>query len=157
MGHTPYVIMFWLCSNGHLPNKYLEFQEVSLFFPSCIFVQAKRKPRRQERRKIGSVYKLHHKKQGDYTMCDQSMSTQPGLIPSMDCRYTKDIITAVSIFLHSATNHSLSRLQISTGGEEKIATKRAYELVSDSHGVKIKSFDAYNDIYAKNLLQTTEH
>ena len=55
----------------------------------------------------------------------------------MDCRYTKDIITTVSIFLYSATNHSLSRLQISTGGEEKIVTKRAYELVSDYHGVKI--------------------
>ena len=90
-------------------------------------------------------------------MCDQSMSTQPGLIPRMDCRYTKDIITAVPIFLYSATNHSLFRLQISTGGEEKIATKLAYELVSDSHIVKIKTFDADNDIYAENLLQTTEH
>ena len=49
-------------------------------------------------------------------MCDQMMSAQPGLVPRMDGRHTKDRITAVSVFLDTVTGHSFSHLQISTGG-----------------------------------------
>ena len=38
---------------------------------------------------------------------------------------------------------------MSTGGEENIVTKRAYENLVDSHGIKVKSFHVDNGIYAE--------
>ena len=84
-------------------------------------------------------------------MCDQSMSVQPGLVPRMDGKHTKDRITAMSVFLDSATSHSFSHLQISTGGEETRASKHAYEIMADAHRVKIKYFHADNGIYAGKI------
>ena len=106
---------------------------------------------RYGKRTYGSIRKAHHIKPGDGTMCDQMMSAQPGLLPRMGGRHTKDRITAVSVFLDSVTGHSLSHLQISTGGDETLAAKRAHELMADSHGVVIKSFHADNGIYAEKV------
>ena len=67
----------------------------------------------------------------------------------MDGMFTKGRITVVSVFLDSATGHSISHLQISTGDEETLAAKRTYEITVDANGVTIKSFYSDNGIYAE--------
>ena len=69
----------------------------------------------------------------------------------MDGQPTRDSFTIVSVFLDSVTGHSFSHLQISTGGEETIAAKRAHELMVNSHGAVVKSYHADNGIYADEV------
>ena len=112
----PFAVMFRLCSIDRLNPKFLVLQDQSVLCPSCIFAHTKRTNWRHGKRAYGSIRKVHHVKPGDGTICDQTMSAQPGLVPRMGGRHTKDRITAVSVFLDSVTGHSFSHLQISTGG-----------------------------------------
>ena len=120
----PFAVMFRLCSIDRLNPKFLVLQDQSVLCPSCIFAHTKRTNWRHGKRAYGSIRKVHHVKPGDGTICDQTMSAQPGLVPRMGGRHTKDRITAVSVFLDSVTGHSFSHLQISTGGDETLAAKR---------------------------------
>ena len=123
LGHMPFVIMFRLCSINRLPAKFLILQNESVLCPSCIFAQATRRKWRHGKRQAGKIRREHHTSPGDGTMCDQMMSAQPGLVPRMYGRHTKDMITAVSVFLDSVTGHSFSHLQTSTGGMKPLLQK----------------------------------
>ena len=69
----------------------------------------------------------------------------------MDGRHTKDRITSVSVFLDDKSGHSFSHLQTSTGGEETLAAKHAYEILATSFGVSVKGYHDDNEIFAEKL------
>ena len=110
LGHMPFVVMYRLCSTNSLPSIFLVLQEQSNLCPSYMFAQAKHKPWRHVNRQAGTIGREHHKKPGNSTMCDQTMSAQKGLVPHMDGYHTRDRIIAVSVYLDSVSGHSFSHL-----------------------------------------------
>ena len=50
-------------------------------------------------------------------------------------------------------SHSYSHLQTSTGGDETLAAKHAFEIMSHSFGIPIQSYHADNGIFAEKLFR----
>ena len=80
-------------------------------------------------------------------------STQPGLVPRIDGRHTKNRITSVSVFLDDSSGHRYFHVQTSIGGDETLADKRAYEIMAHSRAVSVQGCHADNDIFAKKTIQ----
>ena len=149
--HMPFPVMFKLCQDEKLPKKFLALQQIKLLCPSCIFGQCKRTPWRKGSRPAGKVCTPCITVPGDKAHIDQMQSNQPGLVPRMKGRHTKSRISAVTVFLDDKSNHSFSHLQTSTGGDETLAAKHAYEIMADSFGVAVRGFHADNGIFAEKL------
>ena len=149
--HMPFPVMFKLCQDGKLPKKFLALQQIKLLCPSCIFGQCKRTPWRKGTRPAGKVCTPCMTVPGGKAHIDQMQSNQPGLVPRMKGRHTKDRISAVTVFLDDKSSHSFSHLQTSTGGDETLAAKHAYEIMADSFGVVVRSFHADNGIFAEKI------
>ena len=64
-------------------------------------------------------------------------SAQPGPVPRVDDRQTKYRTTTVSVFLDDNSDHSYSYLQTSTGGDETLAAKSAYEIMANTFNFQI--------------------
>ena len=90
---------------------------------------------------------------GDKIYLDQIQSDQPGLFPRIDGRHTKENITSMSVFLDDKSGHSFSHLQTSTDGDEILAAKHAYEIMSSAFGVSIRGYHADNGIFAEKLFR----
>ena len=87
-------------------------------------------------------------------MFDQVISGHPGLCPEwVYVIHTRDKITAGSVFLDSKTDHSFTHLQIFIGSEEKIVATRVSELMSDTHGVTVKSYHADNGRFSEKAFR----
>ena len=84
---------------------------------------------------------------------DQMQSDQPGLVPIMDGRHIKDRITSVTVFLDDHSSHSYSHLQISTGGDETLAAKHAYEIMAQSYWVAVQSYHGGNAFLAEKMFR----
>ena len=80
---------------------------------------------------------------------DHIISAQPGLVPRMDSKHTKERITAGCVFFDNVTGHSYTHLQTSVDNTQTIEAKRAYERYAASHGVTLKRFHADNGIFAE--------
>ena len=57
----------------------------------------------------------------------------------------------MSVFLDDESGHIYSHLQNSTGGDETLAAKHAYEIMSSSFGVSIRGYHADNVIFAEKI------
>ena len=80
---------------------------------------------------------------------DHVISAQPGLVPRMDSKHTKERITAGCVFFDHVSNHSYTHLQTRVDNDQTIQAKRAYERFVASHGVTLKRFHADNGIFAE--------
>ena len=69
----------------------------------------------------------------------------------MDGCHTKDRIASVSVFLDEKSGHTYSHLQTSTGVEETLAAKHAYEIMITSFGVAVAGYHADNKIFGEKL------
>jgi len=151
--HMPFPIMFKLCQEGKIDKKLLALQSSKLLCPSCIFGNCKKTSWRKGTRPAGHVRTAHASQVGEKIHLDQMQSKQPGLVPRLDGRHTKDRITSVSVFLDDNSGHSYSHLQTSTGGDETLAAKHAFEIMAHSFGIPIQSYHADNGIFAEKLFR----
>ena len=131
----------------------MALQSVKLLCHSCIFCTCKKTPWRKGSRPAGKVCTPCKTVPGEKVHLDQMQSAQPGLVPRMDGRHTKDRITSVTVFLDDHSSHSYSHLQTSTGGDETLAAKHAYEIMAQSYDINIKSFHTDNGIFAEKLFR----
>ena len=152
LGHLRFASMFRLCKVGVLPNKFAALEGSKLICPHCVFGNAKRRQWRQSK-KNGSIRSPKDTLPGDATSIDHIISAQPGLVPRMDSKHTKDRITAGCVFFDHVTNHSYTHLQTSADNEQTIEAKRAYERYALTHGVTLKRFHADNGIFAEKAFR----
>ena len=82
--HLPFSIMFRLVKLGFLPKKFCKLGNKAPPCVSCVFGQARRKPRKFKQTKDGGLSTLRRdsiKKPGESVGIDQLISAQPGLVP----------------------------------------------------------------------------
>jgi hypothetical protein len=151
-GHLPFSDMFKLCKHGYFPRRFLELQKQKLICPSCTFGKCRRRPWRT-RGQPGQLRSPTETKPGDRTSIDHVISAQPGLVPRMDGRHTRDRINSGCVFFDHISGHSYTHLQTSVDNDQTIAAKRGYEQLADSHGVKVKAFHADNGIFAEKAFR----
>ncbi len=152
LGHIPFQRMFRLCEHKYLPKRFLRLRTKPLICPSCLFGKQKRRPWRTKAQP-GTIRHAHETQPGDATSIDHVISHQPGLVPRMDGRHTKQRINSACVFIDHVSGLSYSHLQTSVDNEQTIQAKLGYEQFADSHGVTVKSFRADNGVFAEKAFR----
>ena len=148
LGHIPIDRMLDLCKRGYLPRRFLALKNHNITCPSCIFGKSKRKPWRTKGQP-GSLRSEEEASPGAKVSIDHVISAQPGLVPRMDGRHTKDRITGACVFIDNHTRYSYTHLQTSIDGEQTLAAKQGFEQHAHSCGVNINAYHADNGIFAE--------
>ena len=153
-GHLPFTTMFKLCENGYFPKRFLQLKRdgVKLICPSCVFGKCRRRSWRT-RGQPGSIRSDLETKPGDRVSIDHIISAQPGQVPRMDGRHTRDRITAGCVFFDHVSGHSYTHLQTSVDNTQTVAAKHGYEQFAESHGVSVRAFHADNGIFAEKAFR----
>ena len=147
--HMPSSEMFNLSIHGHLPKRFLKLKNKPPPCLSCILGKLQRRKWRTKGANDKNIRKLHHNKPGKCTSIDQIVSAQPGLVPRMSGRHTRDRITSATCFLDHKSSFGYSHLCTSTTQEETINAKAAYEKLASTHGVTVEAYHADNGRFAE--------
>ena len=122
-GHLPIPDMFRLAEEGLAPSKFLKLKDKKLICPSCLFGKA-HKRRWRTSRAHGSL-SSEDDTPGSRTSIDHVISAQPGLVPRIDGRHTRQRIAAGCVFVDHASRLSYTHLQTSVDNEQTIDDKIA--------------------------------
>ena len=155
--HAPYKEMFRLAEFGHLPKRFLRLKKKPPICASCIFSSMKRKAWKRNHERSTTVRKLEHNRPGKGTSVDQLISAQPGLVPRISGRHTRQRIQAATVFLDHYSDFSYTHLCTSTSQEETLEAKAAYEKLAASHGVTVKHYHADNGRFAEKGFRDVVH
>ena len=152
LGHMPFDKMFLLGKVGMLPKRFTQLQKKKLLCPSCCIAKAKRRAWRT-RAEPGKLRSKADTAPGDATSMDHVISAQPGLVPRMDSKHTRERISSGCVFFDHVSGLSYTHMQTSCDNEQTIEAKHAYERFATIHGVKLKRFHADNGIFAENAFR----
>ena len=155
--HAPYTEMFRLAEFGHLPKRFLRLKKKPPMCASCIFSSMKRKAWKRGHERSTTVRKLEHNRPGKGTSIDQLVSAQPGLVPRISGRHTRQRIYAATVFLDHYSDFSYTHLCVSTSQDETLKAKAAYEKLAATHGVSVKHYHADNGRFAEKGFRDVVH
>ena len=155
--HISYTDMFRMAEYGHLPKRFLKIKKNPPMCPSCIFASMKRKAWKRKSERSTTVRKLEHNRPGKGTSADQLISAQPGLVPRISGKHTRQRITAATCFLDHYSDFSYTHLCTSATQEATLEAKAAYKKLAASHGVQIKSYHADNGRFAEKGFRDAVH
>ena len=117
---------------------------------SCQYGKATRRPWRT-RGKPGQASKLVViRAPGDCISVDQLESPTPGFLGQVKGFLTTQRYHVATVFVDHFSRLGYVYLQHSTGDEETLKAKNAFEAYSRSHGVIVKHYHADNGIFAAN-------
>lgn len=150
-GHLPFNAMFALAEKGIAPARFKTLKGRKLICPSCLFGKAKRRKWRQGKAH-GSI-RGSNETPGSTTSIDHVISAQPGLVPRLDGRHTRDRINAGCVFIDHYSGLSYTHLQTSVDNEQTLQAKLGYERFAASHGVKLQSFRTDNGVFAEKFFR----
>ena len=81
---------------------------------------------------------------------DQLVSSTPGLIGQTTGKLTTSQYHVATVFMDHFSRLDYVHLQESTGAEDTIAAKHAFERFSEQRGVTVWHYHADNGIFASN-------
>ena len=143
--------MFHLVEHGLAPAKFKRLKDTKFICPSCLFGKAhKRKWRNSAAH--GSL-RSDDDVPGSRTSIDHVISAQPGLVPRIDGRHSKERVVAGCVFVDHASRLSYTHLQTSVDNAQTIEAKEGYERFALSHGVTLKSFHSDNGVFAEKAFR----
>ena len=148
LGHLPFVDMFKLAASGTLPKSFKSLKKHRLLCPDCVFGKAKRRPWRTSAQP-GTIRSEEDTNPGDKVSLDHIVSGQPGLVPRMDGKHTKQRIVGGAVFKDHVSSYSYTHLQTSLDLSQSISAKDGFEKHADSNGVSVKSYHSDNGIFAE--------
>ena len=146
------------CNMGHIhPDRlklmarqgiiFPKFQHVRMpFCAACAYGKAIRKPwrsRTSNNRDEASVKSAP----GETVSVDQMISPTPGLVAQMTGMLTNKRYMCATIYVDQYSGYSFIWLQKSTGAEETLMGKRAFEAHARESGVRIKHYHADNGVF----------
>ena len=126
---------------GFSPKKFKRLLNKKVICPSCIFGRMRERPWRHKG--LMNKKKIRKKEQnfpGAKISTDQLVVAQPGLVPRISGRHTKERICGATGFYDHHSGYSFSALQTSLDGDQTLAAKRLFESHADYCGVAIKSY-----------------
>ena len=149
-GHLTSAEMSKLVDFGVFPRKLKKLKDKKIIYPSYIFGRMRKRPWRtkgESNRK--SIRKENQNFPGAKVFTEQLVVAQPGLVPRISGRHTKDRICGATGFMDHHTGYSYSALQTSLGGMQTLTAKQSFEAHADGCGVNVKSYRADNGRFAE--------
>jgi len=101
---------------------------------------------------LKSIHKVDQNFPGAKVSTDQTVVTQPGLVPQLSGRHTSGRICGATRFFDHHSKYSYSTLQTSLDGDQTLGAKYLFESHADAVGVKMKSYRADNGRFAEKSL-----
>lgn len=147
LDHLPRVRMNRLVEKGSLPSKFKILKDWHFVCASCLLSQQRRTSWRSKR-KPSSIAKDNVKAPGDMVCIDQIISAQPGLLPRISGRHTRERISAAVIFKDVFSSYTYVHLMTSCDLDQTINAKVAFEKIAASYGVSVKHYHADNGTFA---------
>ena len=80
---------------------------------------------------------------------DQLISAQPGIVPRLEGKHTRDRIMAATVYFDHFSGYSYIHLQCSTDTEDTILSKYAFEQLFLTNDVTVSSYMADNGRFAE--------
>ncbi len=136
--------MIQLVHAGVLPKKFLRFRNSAPFCASCAFGKAHRRQWRFKSSPSHPIRSVTDNKPGAQVSVDQLISAQPGLLAQMSGHLTRRRISCATLFNDHFSNFTYCHLQVSSGHDETLAAKWAFEKFSRSCNVDIRAYRADN-------------
>ena len=115
---------------------------------SCLFGNMRKRSRRTNKNNHRPIRHLNEDYPGACVSVDQLISEQPGLIPRMSGKHTRDRISCGTCFKDHGSNFGYVHLQSSCSGDDTLQAKRSFEKVAQSFNVNIKKYRADNGRFA---------
>ena len=81
------------------------------------------------------------------------VSAQPGLVPRLEGKHTRDRIMATTIYFDHYSGYIYSHLQCSTDTEDTVLSKHAFESLCQTNNVHVSSFRADNGRFAERAFK----
>ena len=153
-GHIPYADMDKLVEHDIFPAKFKVLKGKPILCPSCMFGRMKRRAWR-----VKGVNNMKHIRRenenvpGAKVSMDQLVVAQPGLVPRLSGRHSRDRICGATGFLDHFTGYSFSSMQTSLDTDQTIAAKLNFETHAQTCGVAIKSYRADNGRFAEKAFK----
>ena len=154
LGHIHPDRMQLMVRQGTLPQRYKRCR--LSFCASCTYGKATRKPWRLH---ISSNKDESNRPQrpGECISVDQLISPTPGFIAQMSDKLTTQRYTCATIYVDQYLGFSYIWIQRSTSVQETLKGKRAFELFTNHHGVKVAHYHADNGVFRANKWVTDCH
>ena len=155
LGHLPFGVIQNAARLGILPHRLTQVKDHPKC-PSCLYGAAHRRSWR-----TGKEYShlREAKGPGDVVSVDQLVSSVPGFIAQerTNVRYklTKRRFKAATVFVDHFSRLSYVHIHTSTGGDEAVQAKEAFEAFAAQRGV-LQKLPAFWRIYPKNALSTSK-
>ena len=149
-GHLSSAEMERMLDFGLFHKKFKKLSDRKIICPSCIFGRMRKRPWRHKgvmNRK--TIRKKDQNFPGAKVSTDQLVVAQPGLVPRISGRHTKDRICGATGFYDHHSGYSYSALQTSLDGDQTLAAKHSFESHADSCNVSVKSYRADNGRFAE--------
>ena len=149
-GHLSSKEMEKLVEFGVFPSKFKKLKNKKILCPSCIFGRMRKRPWRVKGdNNKKNIRKPNQNYPGAKISTDQLVVAQPGLVPRLSGRHTKDRICGATGFFDHYSGYSFSSLQTSLDGEQTLAAKRSFENQASQCGVRVESYRADNGRFAE--------
>ena len=118
-----------LVDKGSLTSKFASLKDWTFVCAACLLAKQKRRSWRNKG-KPSSIAKDNVQGPGDLVCCDHLISAQPGLLPRIDGKHTRDRISSACIFKDVHSGFTYVHLQTSCDIEQTINAKHAFEKVA---------------------------
>ena len=142
--HMDFKHLFRLARFGVLPKSLLQCEKAPPKCIECLFGAAKRRPWRYKGKAHGTIQKDSEEHPGDGVSVDQIVSAQPGLVPQMSGKLTRERIWGATCFVDHVSDFIYVHLMKSLTTEDTITAKRAFEKLFHHANRKVKSYRADN-------------
>ena len=117
---------------------------------SCLFGKATRRPWHGKNQKLNSGPVRSVTKPGQCISIDQVISLTPSLIAQLQGKPMMKRYTSATVFVDQYSGFGYVHLQKTMNAEETVEAKKAFELVAESHGIKVQHYHADNGVFADN-------
>ena len=146
LGHLPFERIKQLARSGQLPKRILTCKK-----PFCAACQYEKMTKRPWRVKGDSKQTTKvATRPGQIVSVDQLESNSPGLIAQLKDKLTQQRYKYGTVFVDKYSGYTFVNLQRRLTSEGTVQAKRAFELSSEQHGVKILHYHADNGRLADN-------
>ena len=143
----------WLAQLGIVPKRLAKCR--NQVCPACLYGKQRRRPWRTKAKPSSTIRRASQP--GQCVSVDQLVSSTPGLIGQTTGKLTTSRFYIATVFVDHYSRLDYVHLQESTGAEDTIEAKQAFERFSEQRGVTIRHYHADNGIFASNGFREAVH
>ncbi len=154
LGHLPFSKLKQLALNGEIPKKLAKVKPPKC--AGCLFgVMTKIQWQEKEAKASHEVFIAT--KPGECISVNQMTSPEVGFYAQMKGKLTKKRYRCATIFVDHYSHLRFVHLQIDNLSVETVAAKRAFEIFTAEHGVKIQYYHCNNSHFSDNAFKQACH